>query len=116
MQYVLTSYRVVVYTPRSLVCVRERVYNMANDKAKKKVPSALKRDRQSERNRLRNKAFRSQVNTVIKEFRSCEAAKAPTCLSAIYSIMDKGVKKGVFKKNKADRFKSRMTKRLAAKV
>jgi small subunit ribosomal protein S20 len=91
---------------------------MANDKDKKtkvKRPTALKRDLQNEKRRLQNKAFRSRVNTVIKALTSATTDLAPK-LNAVYSMMDKGVKKGVFTKNKANRFKSRITKRVAVKA
>ncbi len=93
---------------------------MANDKTKKKAkvktPTAIKRDLQSEKNRLRNKAFRSKVNTAIKLCKETDASQIAEKLSVVYSLMDKGVKKGVFKKNKANRFKSRITRRLASKA
>jgi small subunit ribosomal protein S20 len=90
---------------------------MAKEQAKKakvKRPTALKRDLQSERARVRNKAFRSQVSTAIKA--ASEAKGDSQKLSAVYSLMDKGVKKGVFKQNKAARLKSRITKRLAVQA
>jgi small subunit ribosomal protein S20 len=91
---------------------------MADDKKKKaktKVPTAVKREIQSEKRKLLNKAFRSKVNTVIKALTTAGADLAPK-MSAVYSMMDKGVKKGVFTQNKASRFKSRITRRFAAKA
>ncbi|MES2199164.1 MAG: 30S ribosomal protein S20 [Chlamydiota bacterium] len=88
---------------------------MAIEKAKKakvKRPTALKRDLQNERNRIRNKAFRAQVSTAIKSATGATSDQIQAKLSDVYSLMDKGVKKGVFKKNKANRFKSRITRRL----
>ena len=91
---------------------------MADDtkkKAKTKVPTARKRELQNEKRRLLNKAFRSKVNTSIKAL--CETgANVPLQLRDVYSMMDKGVKKGVFTQNKASRFKSRITRRFAAKA
>ena len=92
---------------------------MATEKAKKakvKTPTAIKRHLQSEKNRLRNKAFRSKVSTAIKMLKDASGAAVQETLSNVYSLMDKGVKKGVFNQNKANRFKSRITKRLAAKA
>ncbi len=91
---------------------------MADDKSKKtkvKKPTPLKRDLQNEKRRLLNKAFRSKVSTVIKALTSAGADFAPK-LNAVYSMMDKGVKKGVFTKNKANRFKSRITRKFAVKA
>ena len=92
---------------------------MANEKAKNakvKRPTALKRDLQNERNRLRNKAFSSRVGTAVKSANNAPASDRSAKLSEVYSLMDKGVKKGIFPKNKADRLKSRLTRRLAAKA
>ena len=91
---------------------------MANEttkKAKVKTPTAKKRDKQSEKNRILNKSFRSQVNTAIKAFNDSNASSAKDALGTVYSMMDRGVKKGIFKQNKADRVKSRITKRLSTK-
>ena len=85
-------------------------------KAKVKRPTAIKRDLQNERNRLLNKAFRSKVSTAIKNFNSSENTQAKEKLGEIYSLMDKGVKKGIFKQNKANRLKSRMTLKMVAKA
>lgn len=100
---------------------------MAEDKApgakekkegKVKKPSALKRDLQSEKRRLRNRSYRASVLTSIRSLESSLNQKeAPevlkTKLNAIYSLMDKGVKSGVFKPQKAARTKSRLTARCA---
>jgi small subunit ribosomal protein S20 len=82
-------------------------------------PSALKRDIQSEQRRQRNGSYRSSVLTAIRGFEASLANKeAPEALKAklntVYSLMDKGVKKGVYKPNKAARTKSRLTARAKA--
>lgn len=94
---------------------------MAEETKKKeavKKPSALKRDLQAEKRRLRNRSHRSSVLTAIRGFESALTQKAEPAaikakLNTVYSLMDKGVKKGVFKANKASRTKSRLTARLA---
>ena len=83
------------------------------DKKKVKKPSALKRDLQNEKNRLRSKSHRASVLTAIRDFEGSLSKKEPaeqtkTKLSKIYRLMDKGVKKGVFTLNKAARTKSRL--------
>ncbi len=95
---------------------------MANEKEevkKVKRPTALKRDIQNEKKRLRNKAFKSKVRTAIRNFEEIlpkgEAEAIKEKLNAVYSMMDKGVKKGVFKINKASRTKSRLAARSLAK-
>ena len=79
----------------------------------KKISSAKKRHRQSEDNRLRNRTFRSAVQTATRAYReAAEKKEAPEALQAklrtIQSLMDKGVKKGVYNANKAARTKSRL--------
>lgn len=97
---------------------------MAKEEAEKvkkeRRPQAQKRDIQDTKKRLRNKAFRSSARTVIRNFEEMlkdgDQAAIKAQLSEVYSIMDKGVKKGIFKKNKASRIKERMTARVAAKA
>lgn len=86
--------------------------------AKVKKPSALKRDLQSEKRRLRNRSYRATVLTSIRSLESSLSEKdtkeaLKTKLDAIYSLMDKGVKRGVYKPQKAARTKSRLAARLA---
>lgn len=85
-----------------------------DEKKKEKRPSALKRDLQHEKRRVSNKQFKARVRTAIRSLESAVESKENTQvkenLSAIFSLMDKGVKTGVFKKNKADRTKSRLAK------
>jgi len=89
-------------------------------KLPEKRPTPLKRDIQNEKSRLRNKAFKSSVKTAIRFFDEAlpkgDAAVIQNQLNEIYSLMDKGVKKGVYKANKASRTKMRMAARAAAKA
>lgn len=92
---------------------------MAKEDKNKKVkrPTALKRDLQHEKKRLRNKSFKSSVRTTIRQFEESlvkgDAAAVKANLSEVYSAMDKGVKKGVYTINKASRTKARLTARAA---
>lgn len=85
---------------------------------KPKAPTALKRLKQSEKKQLVNKMFKSRVRTAVRSFESSckeknqEAAKEN--LNQVYSLFDKGVKRGIFKKNKADRSKSRLSAKIAS--
>lgn len=96
---------------------------MANEantkKTKEKRPTPLKRDDQNEKRRVRNKAFKSSVRTAIRKFEETlpkgDNSAIKQELDAVYSIMDIGVKKGVFKINKASRTKARLAARAAAK-
>ena len=88
---------------------------MANTK------SALKRIKIAERNRLRNKAYKSAVKTLMKSyFQAVEAyASNPdqehkqtvdSAMSAAYSKIDKAVKRGVFHRNNGARKKAKLAK------
>lgn len=97
---------------------------MADNKDKKegkvRRPTALKRDMQSEKRRLANSAFKAEVNTAIRSLKATakkgEKAALSEKLSAVYSLLDKGVKTGVFKLNKASRDKSRLTQSIQASL
>lgn len=93
---------------------------MAVDKKsiKAKKPSALKRDAQSENRRLKNKTYRSTVSSAIKSFQQSLSQKDEGSVKEkfgiVCSLMDKGVKKGIFPKNKANRTKSSLSKKVSA--
>lgn len=78
--------------------------------------SAKKRQIQSEKRRVANKAVRSRIKTEVKSFRETAATAAPKKnvekLSEIYSLADKAAKKNIFSRNKASRIKSRLAKRM----
>lgn len=85
-------------------------------KGKVKRPSALKRDIQNSKRRLINKSFQNKVKSAIRSLEQTigkkeEQAAVQEKLNEVYSLMDKGVKRGVFKQNKANRTKSRLTAR-----
>jgi len=84
-------------------------------KAKPKKPSALKRDQQGLRRNLRNRSFKSKITTAVRAFEDTiskkDSAGAKIKLSDVFSLMDKGVKKGIYKMNKASRVKSRLDAR-----
>ena len=92
---------------------------MANNK------SAEKRIHINERNRLRNRFYKSSVRTLIKVFfKDLEIYKISQNpkdkeelqkrLSSVYSLIDKGTKKNVFHKNAAARKKARLAAYLKA--
>lgn len=93
---------------------------MAEEKKNTKVrrPSALKRDMQSEKRRQKNKTYTSTVNSAIKSFQSSleqkDADALKVKLSQVCSLMDKGVKKGIYPKNKANRVKSNLSRKVSA--
>jgi len=86
---------------------------MANNK------SAKKRIEIAQRNRLRNRFYKSSVRTLIKVFLKDldiykssqnieDKEKAQKVLNSIYSLIDKGTKKNVFHKNTAAKKKSQL--------
>ncbi|MFN6513932.1 MAG: 30S ribosomal protein S20 [Nostoc sp. CreGUA01] len=90
---------------------------MANTK------SALKRAEIAERNRLRNKAYKSAVKTLMKKYLNAVTVYAanPTPelqqevqskLSEAYSKIDKAVKRGVLHPNNGARKKSKLATKL----
>ncbi len=88
------------------------------DKNKKvKRPTAEKRMIQNTKKRQQNREFKSQVRTAMRRFEDALTGsnkdQAQEKINVIFSLMDKGVKKGVFKLNKASRTKSRLTAKMA---
>lgn len=82
------------------------------------IKSQIKRNKQNEKRRLRNRVVRGSSRAVVKKARlaldagDAELSQA-TVLDAI-SALDKAAGKGVIHKNNAARRKSRLMKRLAA--
>ena len=82
------------------------------------IKSAIKRNKQNEKRRVRNRIYRGKARTFIARAKAAivskdaEVAQAAT-LEAI-SALDKAAQKGVLHKNNAARRKSRLMKRLAA--
>ncbi len=83
---------------------------------KQKRPSAQKSLIQSEKKRDQNKMFRSRFKTAIRHFKESiskkDQEKIKTYQALLSSLVDKGVNKGIFKKNKAARTKARMMARI----
>src|SRR2546422_762709 len=86
----------------------ERSVQVANTK------SAIKRIRQNERRRLRNRTVRSRVRTLIKAARAAEGPAAPPAILGAIRALDKAMSKGVLHANTASRKKSALARRLAA--
>ena len=88
---------------------------MANTK------SAIKRIKVAERNRLRNKVYKSAVKTFTKRYHEAVAAheadpseetekRVKEKMAAAYSKIDKAVKRGVLHRNAGARRKSNLAK------
>jgi small subunit ribosomal protein S20 len=76
--------------------------------------SAIKRIRQNERRRLRNRAVRSKVRTALKVARAVEGAEKRPVIEEAIRFLDKAVSKGVIHRNTAARKKSKLARRLVA--
>lgn len=76
-------------------------------------PSAKKRIKTSERNRLRNKAYKSSIKTIYKkcilaleDYNSTNDTKINDLISLAYSKIDKAVQKGIIHINNGSAKKS----------
>jgi small subunit ribosomal protein S20 len=79
----------------------------------KRHKSGIKRHKQSEVARVRNRATKSELRGAIKEIKaSADASK----LSEVSSLIDKATKRNVVHKNTAARKKSRLAKMLNKKA
>lgn len=78
------------------------------------IKSQIKRNRQNEVHRLRNKAVRSEVKTAVKRALAAAEAGEPTddLFRKAQKSIDKAVSKGVIKDNTAARQKSRLAAKL----
>ncbi len=76
--------------------------------------SAIKRAKQNEIRRVRNKAVKTGVKRIVKETRAAAAAEsketALKLLDSAKSVIDKAAKKGVLHKKTASRKISRLSK------
>jgi len=76
--------------------------------------SAIKRARQNELRRLRNKSVKTRIKTIVKDVRSSAGEISDEDMSAkistVQSAFDKAAKKGVVHRRTAARKVSRLTK------
>jgi small subunit ribosomal protein S20 len=82
------------------------------------IKSQIKRNRQSEKRRLRNRIVRGRARTFVAKARVAIQGENPDVAKAAVveaiSALDRAAVKGVIHKNNAARRKSRLMKRLAA--
>ncbi|MCS7189161.1 MAG: 30S ribosomal protein S20 [Bacteroidia bacterium] len=82
-------------------------------KKKKKTSrskSALKRQRQIARRRLRNLAWKARLRQALRNFRKeTDPHKLPELLREVHSLLDKMARRNIIHRNKAARYKSRLT-------
>ena len=79
-------------------------------------PGALKRIKQSERNRVANAAWRSRVRTWTRKSKEAVDAgdvdAAKECARVATSTIDRATRRGIYDKNWAARNKSRLSKKV----
>ena len=75
--------------------------------------SAMKRIRQNEKRRLRNRTVRSRVRTLIKAARAVDGPAGSAAILEAIRTLDKAVSKGVLHRNTAARKKSALARRLS---
>ena len=81
------------------------------------IKSQIKRNKQNEKARLRNKAVKSSLKTSVRKFREAADAgdvdQATSAMQAACRSLDKAASKGVIHKNQAANRKSAIAKRCA---
>ena len=81
------------------------------------IKSQIKRNRQNENRRLRNRNLRGSARSAVNQARAAFEENAPETKEAVLraiSALDKAAEKGIIHKNNAARRKGRLMKRLAA--
>ncbi|MEX0953341.1 MAG: 30S ribosomal protein S20 [Nitriliruptoraceae bacterium] len=82
------------------------------------IKSQIKRNRQNETARERNRVVRSRLKTVVKQFRAAADSGDAEAAKAAFDVasreLDKAASKGILHRNTAGNRKSGMAKRLAA--
>ena len=80
------------------------------------IKSQIKRNRQSEKRRVRNRTVRAELRTRVKNaLAAAEAAEATgTDAAEAMKMIDKAAARGIIHANTASRRKSRLQKRLNA--
>lgn len=81
------------------------------------INSQIKRNRQNEKRRLRNRNARGSARTAVNKARVAIEANSPNTREEVMkaiSTLDKAAEQGVIHKNNAARRKSRLMKKLAS--
>jgi small subunit ribosomal protein S20 len=78
--------------------------------------SAVKRLRQSKRLNARNQAVKSRVSTAVRKAREAGPDAREASLRKAIAEIDRATKAGIYKRETANRKKSRLMKALRAKV
>ena len=81
------------------------------------IKSQIKRNRQNEKRRVRNRTFRGAARTAVTSARAALTQNDPNTKEAVMraiSMLDRAAEQGVIHRNNASRRKGRLMKRLAA--
>lgn len=78
------------------------------------IKSQIKRNRQNEKQRVRNKSVRSELKTREKQAVAAEGDNAEAAYRLAQKKIDEAVAKGVLHKRTAARKKSRLARKIAA--
>ena len=81
------------------------------------IKSQIKRNRQNEKRRVRNRNFRGYARTAVNQARTAFSENAPETKEAVLkaiSALDQAAERGVIHKNNAARRKGRLMKKLAS--
>jgi small subunit ribosomal protein S20 len=82
------------------------------------IKSQIKRNKQNEAARQRNKAVRTSLKSSVRKFREAvsagDATQAASCFTEASRELDVAASKGVIHKNQAAKRKAKMAKRLNA--
>ena len=81
------------------------------------IQSQIKRNKQNEKRRLRNRVVRASARSAVIKARAAFEANSPETKEAVMkaiSELDKAAEQGVIHKNNAARRKSRLMKKLAS--
>jgi small subunit ribosomal protein S20 len=81
------------------------------------IKSQIKRNKQNEKRRLRNRGYRGSARIAVRDARAAldsgDAEETRAAILGAISALDKAAEKGVIHKNNAARRKSRLMKRMA---
>jgi len=80
------------------------------------IKSQIKRNKQNEKRRLRNRVYRGSARIAVREARAALESGEETREAVLQAVsaLDKAAEKGVIHKNNAARRKGRLMKKLAA--
>jgi small subunit ribosomal protein S20 len=81
------------------------------------IKSAIKRNKQNEKRRLRNRIYRGRARTFVKNARTAITEGTPedarTATLKAISALDRAAQKGILHKNNAARRKSRLMRQMS---